>query len=193
MNIDLAFDTLVDLPFEKVLEGIKKIKDKNKRLREKGDKMMKRFDECIDLLGSHYKLNKELREIVERKTKKISMLREENSSLSIIIDDLSIVNNDLEKENKILWSEKKTECSESATECSESVTECGCCCGDLEECDCSCNCDCHEDIKREMLYKDLAEKEEKIKVFLTQIERLKNENKKLKKKQVFIFRAPTSP
>ena len=57
MDIDLALDTLVDLPFEKVLEAIKKVKDDNKRLRERGDRMLKRCDECIDLLGSHYKLN----------------------------------------------------------------------------------------------------------------------------------------
>ena len=190
MDIGLALDTLVDLPFEEVLEAIKKVKDDNKRLKERGDKMLKRFDECIDLLTSHYKLNKELREIGEEKTKQISKLTEENTSLSIIIDDLTAVNTDLEKENNILWSEKKTECSESTT---EGMTECGCCCSELEECDCSCNCDCHIDAKRETLYKDLAEKEEKIKVFLTQIERLKNENKELKKKQVFVFRAPTSP
>ena len=190
MDIDLALDTLADLPFERVLEAIKKVKEENKRLKEKADRLLTRFDECIDLLGSHYKLNKELREVGERKTKEISSLSEENSSLSIIIDDLTIINNDLEKENKILWSEKKTECSESTI---EGMTECDCCCSELDECDCSCNCDCHGDSKKETLYHDLAEKEEKIKVFLTQIERLKNENKELKKKQVFIFRAPTSP
>ena len=190
MDIDLALDTLVDLPFEKVLEAIKKVKDDNKRLKEKVDRMLARFDECIDLLASHYKLNKELREVGENKTKEISILSEENSSLSIIIDDLTAVNKDLEKENKILWSEKKTECTESTT---EGMSQCDCCCSDEDECDCSCNCDCHDDAKRESLYKDLAEKEEKIKVFLTQIERLKNENKKLKKKQVFVFRAPHSP
>ena len=191
MDIDLALDTLVDLPFEKVLEAIKKVKDDNKRLRERGDRMLKRFDECIDLLSSHYKLNKELRDAGEEKTKQISNLTEENASLSIIIDDLTVLNNDLEKENKILWSEKKTECSESTT--IDGITDCGCCCSELDECDCSCNCDCHDTSKKETLYKDLAEKEEKIKVFLTQIERLKNENKELKKKQVFVFRAPTSP
>ena len=68
MDIGLALDILVDLPFEKVLEAIKKVKDDNKRLKERGDRMLKRFDECVDLLASHYKLNKELREIGEEKT-----------------------------------------------------------------------------------------------------------------------------
>ena len=44
---------------------------------------------------------------------------------------------------------------------------------------------------QEILYKDLSEKEEKIKNLTFQIEELKKENEKLKKKQVFIFRAPT--
>ena len=85
MNIDLALNTLVDLPFEEVLESIKKIKDENKRLRERDKKMLKRFDECIDLLNSHYKLNKELRETSQEKTKEISELTNQNTSLSIIL------------------------------------------------------------------------------------------------------------
>ena len=182
MNIDLALDTLSNLPFENVLASIKKIKDENKRLVKKNNKLLLRFDECIQLLSSHYKLNKELRELGNNKTKLINSIREENGSLSIIIDDLTKINKDLEKENAILWSEKKTECT-------DETSECECCCGDQEECDCDCDCSCHQ----ETIYKDLAEKEEKIKVFLTQIEKLKKENKELKKKQVFVFKAPKSP
>ena len=135
---------------------------------------MERFDECIQLLSSHFKLNKELRELGDEKTKLINSIREENESLSIIVDDLTKINKDLEKENGMLWSEKKTECTEETGEC---------CCEDQEECDCY----------PESVYKDLAEKEEKIKVFLTQIENLEKENKELKKKQVFVFKAPESP
>ena len=172
MDIDLALDALVDLPFEKVLEAIKRVKDDNKRLKERGDKMLKRFDECIDLLNSHYKLNKELRETSAKKTEQIVMLKKQNDSFSIIIDDLTKINKDLEEENQLLWSEKKT----------EYITQ-----------DCSCEtfkgCDCQE----KSIYIDLAKKEEKINIFLRQIEELKKENRELKKKQVFIFRAPPSP
>ena len=84
MNIDLALDTLGDLPFEMVLIAIKKIKDENKRLRERDKRMLNRFDECIDLLNSHHKLNKELRETSEEKTKEISELTSTNQNLSVI-------------------------------------------------------------------------------------------------------------
>ena len=86
-------------------------------------------------------MNKELRETSEEKTKEISELTSTNQNLSVIIDDLTELNNDLEKENRLLWSEKKTENSESTI---EGLTDCSCCCGDLEECNCSCNCSCHE-------------------------------------------------
>jgi hypothetical protein len=127
--------------------------DEKKMLINRNKRLLKRFDECIDLLDSHYKLNKELRETSAKKTEKIALLKKQNGSLSIIIEDLTEINKEFEKENELLWSENKKMNSEI--------------CENAEESDC----------------------QEKIKIYLTQIEELKKENCELKKKQVFVFQA----
>jgi len=153
-------DLLRDMSFEIILDGIIKIKNKNEKLIEKNEKLVGKNEKYVERFDECIDLLGRHSELNKKLHNKEIKQRDEIKILHKENNSLAVIIDDLRILNKDLEAENILLLDR-----------------------------CNRVEPEILLYDKLTQQGKKLKVLLTENENLKCENKELKKKQVFVFRA----